>query len=281
MSPISKDYDLISRLELTKEEWLRVIGVIKKADIHFFASGYDVESVKFLIEKGVEAFKVHSSDLSNPEVLEVVGRSKKPVFLSTGASKVEEVKHAIDFLKQNGTKNLILMHGYQGYPTKLEDTHLNFIRTLRRNFNLNVGFYDHVEGGSVLAKIIPLMAIGYGAQVIEKHYILNRQEHGIDYESSLDSDTFIEFGKILRESEKTIGSKEIRDFTEGELNYRALCKKSIVAKCAIPKGSKITREKVMFVRNEPGIPPDKFKKVEGKISNKDIKKNHNLSFDDF
>ena len=281
MSPISKDYDLISRLEITQEDWSRVIGLIKEADILFFASGYDVDSVKFLIEERVEAFKVHSSDLSNPEVLEVVARSKKPVFLSTGASKIEEIKQAINFLKSNGNEDLILMHGYQGYPTKLEDTHLNFINILRRNFNLNIGFYDHVDGGSVLAKIIPLMAIGYGAQVIEKHYILNRMEQGIDYQSSLDPENFIEFGRILRESEKAIGSMEIRDFTEGELNYRALCKKSIVANSDIPKGSKITRENVMFVRNDPGIPPNQFEEIEGKISKKDIKKNHNLTFDDF
>jgi len=106
-------------------------------------------------------------------------------------------------------------------------------------------------------------------------------EQGIDYQSSLDPENFIEFGRILRGSEKAIGSMEIRDFTEGELNYRALCKKSIVANSDIPKGSIITRENVMFVRNDPGIPPNQFEEIEGKISKKDIKKNHNLTFDDF
>ena len=281
MSPLSKDYELITQLELTQNEWSSVIKLIKKEHILFFAAGYDIESIKFLIEHDVDAFKVHSSDLSNPEVLEEVAKSKKPVFLSTGASKFEETKQAINFLRTNGTKDIILMHGYQGYPTILEDTNLNFIKTLRKVFGLNVGFYDHVDAGTDLAKIIPIMAIGYGAQVIEKHFILSREEKGIDYESSLEPDVFIKFIKNLRDSEKAIGSKKIWDFTQGEIKYRALCKKSIVATTDIPKGDTITREKVKYVRNDPGIPPDEFSKIEGKITKREIKKNLNLTYDDF
>ncbi len=281
MSPIYKDYELITRLELNQEEWAKVISLIKKHEILFFAAGYDVESVAFLVNKEVDAFKVHSSDLSNPEVLQKVAESKKPVFLSTGASSFEEIKAAIKFLKKNGTVEIILMHGYQGYPTKIEDTHLNFIKTLENEFKLTVGFYDHVDGGTILAKIIPIMAIGYGAQVIEKHFILTREDKGIDYQSSLDADNFKEFAEILREAEKAIGSREVREFTEGELNYRAHCKKSIVACCDIPRGSEITKDKIMFLRNEPGIPPNEFSNIEGKIAKKDIKKHNNITKEDF
>ena len=281
MSPTYKDYDLITRLELTQDEWQKVINLIKKSDTLFFAAGYDVESIRFLIENEVDAFKIHSSDNSNPEVLKEVARSQKPIFLSCGASKIEEIKDAINFLKKNGTKDIVLMHGFQSFPTKLKDTHLNYIKTLKRIFGLNVGFYDHVEGGSILAKIIPIMAIGYGAQVIEKHFILNREEKGIDYESSLDSKNFIEFGKIFRDSEQAIGVPGVRKFTEGEINYRAYCKKSVVLKKEIMKGSKISRDDVMFVRSDPGIPPFKFNDIEGKIAKKDLKKFHNLTLEDF
>jgi len=281
MSPTYKDYELITRLELTQDEWLKVIDLIKKEDILFFAAGYDVESIKFLVVNDVDAFKIHSSDSSNPEVLKEVARSQKPIFLSCGASKIEEIKEAINFLRKNGTKEIVLMHGYQSFPTKLKDSHLNYIKTLERIFGLNIGYYDHVEGGSLLSKIIPIMSIGYGAQVIEKHFILNREEKGIDYESSLDSKNFIEFGKILRDCEQAIGVSEIRDFTEGEINYRAYCKKSIVLKKEISKGSKISRDDVMFVRSHPGILPVKFKEIEGKIAKKDLKKFHNLTFEDF
>ena len=281
MSPISKDYDLISRLELTQKEWLRIIELIKKENILFFAAGYDIESIKLLVDNDVDAFKVHSSDLSNPEVLCAIAESQKPVFLSTGASTINEIKKAINFLIKNGTKNVILMHGYQAYPTKIEDTNLKYIKTLERIFGLNVGFYDHIDGGSELSKIVPIMSIGFGAQVIEKHYILTRDDKGIDHESSLDPEKFIKFCKSLRECEKAIGSERVRDFNKDELNYRASCKKSIVAKVDIPKGEKITHNKVIFVRNVPGIPPDKFSKLEGKIAKRDIKKYHNLTNNDF
>ncbi|MHA1641605.1 MAG: N-acetylneuraminate synthase family protein, partial [Promethearchaeota archaeon] len=175
MSPLSKDYNLITRLELSQGDWSKVIDLIKENEILFFAAGYDIESIRFLIKKGVNAFKIHSSDTSNPEILREVAKSKKPVFLSCGASRIVEIKNAINFLKSNGAKEIILMHGYQAYPTKIENTNLNYIRTLEKIFGLNVGFYDHVDGNSILAKIIPIMSIGYGAQVIEKHYILNRE----------------------------------------------------------------------------------------------------------
>jgi len=281
MNPLYESYDLITRLELSQNEWLKVINKIKKNNILFFAAGYDVESIKFLIENGVDAFKIHSADTSNPEVLKEVVKSRKPIFLSCGASRVEEIKKVIDFLRKNGTDNAILMHGYQGFPTKIEDNHLNYIKTFRRLFGLNVGYYDHVDGGSILAKIIPILAIGYGAQVIEKHFILSREDKGIDYESSLDKENFIEFCSLLRECEKAIGTKEVRSLTEGELNYRAYAKKSIVACVEIPKETKITRDKVMFVRSDPGIPPDKFQEIEGKTAKKDIKQYHNITYDDF
>ncbi len=281
MNSSYKDYDLITKLELTQEEWLKVINLIKETDTLFFAAGYDVESIRFLLKNNIDAFKVHSSDTSNPEVLMEVANSGKPIFLSCGASKIEEIKKAINFLRKNGTTEIILMHGYQAFPTKIEDTHLNFIRSLKRLFELNVGFYDHVDGGSILAKIIPVMAIGFGAQIIEKHFILDRKEKGIDYESSLDPENFLEFVKCVRKSEKAIGQKIIRNFTEGEKNYRFYCKKSIVASMNIPKGNEITRENVIFVRSNPGIPPDQFKKIEGKIAKRNIEKYYNITNEDF
>ncbi|KKK84091.1 hypothetical protein LCGC14_2786830, partial [marine sediment metagenome] len=193
MNSLHKDYGLITKLELTQEEWLKAIKLIRETDALFFAAGYDMESIRFLLKNNVDAFKVHSADTSNPEVLMEVAKSGKPIFLSCGASKIEEIKKAINFLRKNGTTEIILMHGYQAFPTKIEDTHLNFIRSLERLFELNVGFYDHVDGGLILAKIIPVMAIGFGAQVIEKHFTSDRKQKGIDYESSLDSEDFIQF----------------------------------------------------------------------------------------
>jgi len=281
MSPLKKEFESEAYLELSQEEWLKVFGLIKKTDALFFSSVYDLQSVQFLIENDVDAFKIHSSDISNPEMLIAVAKSKKPIFLSTGASKINEIKKAVDILRSNGTRDIILMHGYQGFPTKIEDSNLKFIKTLKRLFNLNIGFYDHVDGGSILAKVIPIMSIGYGAQVIEKHFILTRKDKGIDYESSLDPENFIKFVKLLRESEKSIGTETIRDFTEGELKYRAYAKKSIVAQVNILKGEKITRNKVEFLRSDPGIPPDKFNNIEGKIAKRTIKQYHNLTYDDF
>lgn len=281
MSPLCEDYKLNAQLEIAHEEWSKIIDLVKEKGFLIFSSVYDLKSVNFLIKKDIDAFKIHSSDISNPEMLKAVAKSKKPIFLSCGASKVEEIYKAIKILKDNGTKVIILMHGYQGFPTNIEDTHLRYIKTLERLFGLNVGFYDHVDGGSILARIIPIMSIGYGAKIIEKHFTLSREDKGIDYQSSLNPEDFIEFIKLLRESEKAIGSENIRDFTEGELKYRVYAKKSIVACVNIPKDTKITRDKVKFLRSELGILPDKFEEIEGKIAKRDIKQYYNLTYEDF
>lgn len=281
LTPLHEDWDLNAELELSFSEWERVIKIIKNSKSLFFSSVYDLEGVKFLIEQNVDAFKIHSADVSNPEMLRAVAKSRKPIFLSTGATKIEEIKKAIDVLKNNGTQDIILMHGYQGFPTKIEDSNLKYIKTLKNVFGLNVGFYDHVDGGSILSKIIPIMAIGYGTQVIEKHFIMSREEKGIDYQSSLDVQNFIEFVQLLRESEKAIGTSNTREFTEGELKYRDYAKKCIVAIKEIPKGTRISRDVVEFLRNGAGISPDEFEKIAGKLTKIDIKKYSNLSYDDF
>ncbi len=279
-SPKYKDYDEYGQLEFSPEEWSKIIDKIREKDLLFFAAGYDVSSIQLSINKKVDAFKIHSADLSNPEVLIAVAKSKKPVFLSTGASRVNEIRKAMDLLKKEGTEEIVLMHGYQAFPTTIEDTHLKFIKTLKKMYGLNIGFYDHVDGGSNLAKLIPVMALGYGAQVIEKHFILTRLDKGIDYESSLDKESFIEFGKVLRECEKAIGKSYLRDFTEGEEWYRAYCKKNIVLWQDLSNGTIIKREHVRFLRSDPGIPPNEFDKIEGKIVRRDLKKYNNLSYDD-
>ncbi len=281
LTPLHEYWELNAKLELSFSEWERIIKIIKNSSSLFFSSVYDLEGVRFLIEQDVDAFKIHSADVSNPEMLRAVAMSKKPVFLSTGASKIDEIKNAIDILKINGTKDIVLMHGYQGFPTKILDSNLKFMKTLEKLFGLNIGFYDHVDGGSILSKIIPIMAIGYDAQVIEKHFITSREEKGIDYQSSLDAQNFMEFIDILRESEKAIGTDKIRDFTIGELKYREYSKKCIVTIKDIQKGTKISRDLVEFLRNGSGIFPIEFEKIEGKTAKRNIKKYNNLSYDDF
>ncbi len=281
LTPLHEDWDLNAKLELSFSEWESVIKIIRNSQSLFFSSAYDLEGVKFLIEQDVDAFKIHSADVSNPEMLRAVAMSKKPIFLSTGASKIHEIKKAIDVLKNNGTQDIILMHGYQGFPTKISDSNLKFMKTLEKLFGLNIGFYDHVDGGSILSKIIPIMAIGYGAQVIEKHFIISREEKGIDYQSSLDAQNFIEFVNMSRESETAIGTEKIRDFTGGELKYREYAKKCIVAIKEIPKDTIISRNLVGFLRNGLGISPDEFEKFEGKTAKRDITQYENLRYDDF
>lgn len=282
ISPRHKDYELVSNLELSFIEWKKVIKKIKKLDMIFFGAGYDTESVRFLLRNNVDAFKIHSSDIQNLSVMREVGRSKKPVFLSCGASSLSEIEKAIIILQSYGTEDIILMHGFQAYPTKIKDTHLAFIKKLEETFNLNVGFYDHVDANSILSTIIPIMSIGYGAQVIEKHFTLNRKLKLIDHESSFNPNELKKFHNLIRESEKVIGLKEKDFFTKDEKKYRENIKKSLVYINSKRKGSIIDKKDMIPLRSYVlGITPNKDINVIGATLKKDVKKYDNVNWNDF
>jgi len=282
ISPRHKDYDIVSKIELSQNEWQKIIDEIRKLDMILFGTGYDIESVKLLIRNDVDAFKIHSSDVSNIELIREIGKSKKPVFLSCGASHISEIQKAITLLCLYGTKNIILMHGFQAYPTKIEDSHLSYIKTLEKTFNLNVGFYDHVDADSIQSTIIPIMSIGYGAQVIEKHFTLNRKEKGVDYESSLNPKEFIKFQRTLRESEKAIGFPIFYRFSDDELKYRKNVKKSLVYVRDMKNGTIIKKDDIIAIRSYYlQIQPECKNEIIGRTLTENVKKNNNVQWKDF
>ena len=169
------------------------------------------------------------------------------------------------------------MHGYQAFPTKIEESNLEFLKTLKEKFGQPVGFMDHVDGSDPLSQILPLVAIGFGASVIEKHITLDRKAKGIDYESALEPPAFKEFVSKVRKMEQAIG-KGVCNFSEDEKQYRKRMKKSIVAREAIPKNVTIKREMVAFKRGREGISPMEVEKIIGKKSKTMIQKDESIQW---
>ncbi|GAG74924.1 unnamed protein product, partial [marine sediment metagenome] len=207
-------YDMIKKYELTKDDFKRLKKYCIKKGLIFLSTPFDNTSVEWLEEIGVPAFKIGSGDMNNFPLLKQICSKGKPILLSTGMATLEEVKESVNYIIQNGIKEIIIFQCTTNYPALYEELNLNVIDTYKREF--------------------PSFIIGYGAQVIEKHFILTREDKGVDYQSSLDAQNFIEFIEIFRECEKSIGNKYIRDFTAAELNYRANFKKlDVVIICLI------------------------------------------------
>lgn len=277
--PTLPAYELVSRLEMKPSEWEELFEYTRQFDILISGAAYDIPSAD-LIAKFGDAFKIHSADLSNPQLLKHVARTGKPMFLGVGASTLGEIETAITTIKSEGNNNIILMYGYQNFPTEMNDMNLKFIRSLSQMFQLPVGFFDHTDGGSDFSFIVPLVSIPFGVCVIEKHFTLDRSLKGIDYESALNPDDFKRFVEYTRKIEETFGSYEPHIFSEDEEKYRKLAKKSIVAGMNLKPGELITQDKLLFMRSTPGLPPTEYSKIIGRKINKYLNKYDNITWKD-
>jgi len=278
--PSHPGYEVVKKLEMPADQWRRIFDRAKKHDIILFVAAYDRPSVDLAMENGADAFKIHSQDLSNPYLTEYLASKGKLITLSTGASTVEEIEKGIDFLKKGGGNDIVLMHGYQSFPTRIEEANLRFMGYLKEKFGLPVGYQDHTDGNDPLAIILPLVALGFGANVLEKHYNLDRSKKGIDHQSALDPKELKDFVAYLRQIEKSFGQGRPKSFTPDEERYRKDGKKNIVSSKDIQKGQKISFEDIMFVRSAPGIPPTEADKIVGKKAKRAIAKHENVMLED-
>ncbi len=255
MVPSHPIYPIVEKVEFTPVQWRELRAYARQRGILFFADGYDVPSTCLAAEIKVDALKIHSSDLTNHEAIEEAAKTMLPLFLGVGSTTMDEISAAISLVRKYHN-NIVIMHGYQAFPTKLDGLNFNFLKTLKAAYSLPVGILDHTEGETFMSTVIPLLTPFVGAQVIEKHFVLDRSLKGIDYESSVNPDTLREIVDNLRKVEMTRGSGfPVVNFNKEEQKYRDLMKKAIVAVRDIQAGEILTREMIAFKRAGPGLRP--------------------------
>ena len=270
VAPYHHIYDVGIKLEISKEEWKSIILHAKDRDLDVWVNAFDINSLRFADMPEVDVVKLHSADLSNPGMLELAANMDKPMSLSTGGSTIDEISHAVSFLRNAGVQELLLMHGYQAYPTKTSESYIGFIKTLSKLFRCPVGYQDHTEGGTDLSFILPITAASLGAVLLEKHITIDRSLKGVDHESALNPDEFKRFVELTREMHSALGYGELVPLSEDMIKYRHSFKKSIVASCPIKKGELINKEMVSFLRADVGYPPTEIHKVVGNQAACDI-----------
>jgi N,N'-diacetyllegionaminate synthase len=271
--PEHPKFHSFTEIEMTPSEWRRIYRACASTGIPFVAEVFDEESLHLMQELGVSTYKIHSTDLTNPLFIEKVASTGKPLLLSTGGSIFEEIRYAIGVAEAKSNNNIILMHGFQAFPTRLEDTHLWNIPKLEHEFSYPVGYADHCEGGTEYALALPLVAIGMGACVIEKHITLDRSLKGRDYYSALNPEEFAHMVSLIRNVEYAFGLSK-NDLSEAEMKYRHLMKKTIVSALPLTQGQEITKEVLAFKRSpEFGTQPAEYLKFIGRKTKRKIAQN--------
>jgi N-acetylneuraminate synthase/N,N'-diacetyllegionaminate synthase len=265
-------FEMIKKLELSGRNFEEISAYAHRKGIIFLSSAFDKGSADLLDKLGVPAFKIGSGEITNFPLLKHIAKKKKPIILSTGMSTLDEVEEALTIIRNQGAKEIILLHCVTNYPAKVEDTNLRAMETLRQTFKLPVGLSDHTLGIT-----IPIAAVALGACVIEKHFTLDKNLAGPDHKASLEPDELKHMVKSIRDVEKAMGDGIKRPTKEEEKNRKAV-RKSIVTRIDIPKGAVIIKKMLAIKRPGNGLEAKYMNLVVGKKAKENIKSGETITF---
>ncbi len=276
VAPNDPRTETFRKIELPVSAWERLLDEAADLGLPILADVFDRPSLSLGEARGISAYKIHSTDMENPEFIREVAATGKPVLLSTGGCQPGDVEAAIDVARRESNEKIILLHGIQNFPTRVEDSHLRFIHALKAKFGLPVGFLDHVDGGSPMAHLLPALALAFGADLIEKHITLNRDAKGFDYESSLGPVQFREMVDLIRESEIAFG-KACLPRQKGAESYHRMMRRAVMSRVSIREGEPLRAEQLAFLRNERGLAPKDVAKLVGRKPRRDLPAWHPLT----
>jgi len=261
-------FEMIKKLELDIDTHKELINYCRQKGIEFISTPFDLESIDLLYEIGVPFYKIGSGEITNYPYLKKIASKGLDIVLSTGMSNLGEVEAALNVLTDNGLEReqITLLHANTEYPTPYRDVNLKAMLTLKEAFKTKVGYSDHSLGIEV-----PIAAVAMGAQVIEKHFTLDRTMQGPDHKASLEPRELKEMVTAIRNIEKASGDG-IKKPSPSESKNIAVVRKSIVAASDIKKGEIFTEKNITAKRPGNGISPMKWDEVVGTIAEKDYKK---------
>ena len=255
---------MLKKLTLSDEDYVSLKSYCDEQQIGFISTPFDLDSIAFLEQLNMDFWKIPSGEITNLPYLEAIGRTGKKVVLSTGMSEISEVQEAISVLEKNGTKEIILLHCNTQYPTPFQDVELLAMTDLKKKTGKRVGYSDHSLGIEV-----PIAAAALGAEVIEKHFTLDRTMEGPDHLASLEPEDLKNMVKAIRNIEQALGSG-VKKVSPSEMENKNIARKSIIAKCKIQKGEVFTEENLTTKRPGNGISPMKWYEILGKKATRDF-----------
>jgi len=233
----------------------------QRRGILFCSTPFDLQAVRWLNDLDVPFWKVASGDIDNYILLAAIAETRKPVLLSTGASYFREVEASVAFLRSQGVQDLALLHCNLAYPTPDSEANLNRIAALQARFPETViGYSDHTIPDEVVT--IPVAAAVLGAQVIEKHFTLDRTLPEDDHYHAVDPDLLAVMIQRIAQVEKA--THPMVELTDSELPARQNARRSLVAAQTIERGTILTREMIIPKRPGGGISPASLQAVLGR-----------------
>jgi N,N'-diacetyllegionaminate synthase len=249
----------------------------QKKGICFMSTAFSVNDAS-QIDPYVSIHKVASYEINHIRLLEFLAKTRKPIIISTGASTIEEIDFALEII-QKEHNNIALLQCTASYPADIESLNLSVIPNLKEKYNLPVGLSDH----SIDPVLAPLIAVGLGATIIEKHFTSDKTLPGPDHYFALNPDGLSSMIKTIRHAEIAKGNG-IKEILVAETELSNFAKRSIQATCDICKNDILQEGKNFDVlrsgKQKQGLSPRFLDEIDGKKSNREIKIGEGITLDD-
>ncbi|XP_026687272.1 sialic acid synthase [Diaphorina citri] len=257
-------------LEFSQEEYVMLQQCADQVDIMFTASAMDQVSFDFLLSANVPFIKIGSGDSNNIPLIKYAASKQKPLIISTGM--LPSIEHVDNIYTTQYHSNLSILHCVSAYPTPYHDINLNVIHTLRSRYpDIPIGYSGHENGVHVC-----YAAVAMGAQIIEKHFTLDKSWKGSDHASSLTPPELKALVTGIRDIEQSLGSPTKR-MQVSEAPCYAKLGKCIVSSCDIQAGTVLQEFHVCIKVAEPkGICGTRYASVMGRKVNRDIRRDESI-----
>ncbi len=268
-------FDYWKRMGFSKEQWYGLAEHAKRKGILFLSSPFSVEAVTLLQEIGVPFWKIASGEVLNPEILEAVWKTRKPVLFSTGLAMAEELDAAVGETQKRRIPFGILKCTSE-YPAPPERWGLQMISEFRERYCCPVGLSDH--SGSITAGIA---AAALGADIIEVHVTFSRQMFGPDVKASLTIEELTQLVTAVSQVRQALDSPVTSSgLSELQSEYRKIFGRSLALKYDLPEGTVLKKEYLTLKKPGTGIPHEEAGSVIGRRLIRDKKADRLLARDD-
>lgn len=263
--------DMIKKLELKYDDFIAIKEYCDQKNILFLSTTADIPSTDF-IDSLVPFFKLGSADLLNYPLLKHIAQKGKPIILSTGMANLGDIERALNVIKKwqpelnSDFPAISVLHCTTNYPCPFDEVNLNAMLTIKDAFKENVGYSDHTLGGEVA-----IGAVAMGAQIIEKHFTLDRNMPGPDHKASMEPGELKEMISRIRNMENALGNG-IKEPNKSEIKISQVARKSIIASCPIKKGAVLSEQNLIVKRPSGGIDPMQWENILGTKAIKDFEK---------
>ena len=266
-------FQMLQRLELDEAAHRRLIEHCREVGIQFLSSPFDAQSADLLDAMDLPLYKIPSGEITNLPFLEHLAGKGRPLILSTGMSTLGEVEEAVELLKTAGATELTLLHCVTEYPAPYADVNLRAMLTLKMAFGLPVGYSDHTPGIE-----IAIAAVALGAEVIEKHFTLDRSLPGPDHAASLEPGELQQMVTAIRHVEAALGNG-IKAPAACELPNISVARKSLVALRPLPAGHRLTAGDLDIKRPGNGLAPKMIPALIGRTLRAGLDKDEVITWD--